>query len=126
MLIAELLSNNWHLVGLGLMTFLVSMDLYRKYGETVRVIDRSARSITATLQRPSYRPRWRFPFRTLRTASLWVIVIVVVTRGSDRCTPAPRPVPATVDCSRDSSPMVQVSCALTKAVLRTTLESLRR
>ncbi len=48
------------------------------------------------LQRPDLRCRRRFPFRTLRSASLWVILTVLLSRGYTGCTPEPQPSP-TVD-----------------------------
>lgn len=63
------------------------------------------------LTRPTYRPRWRFPFRTLRSASLWVILTVLVSRSRVRCVLDPKPVPTIIDCVRDSSRLAEIGCA---------------
>lgn len=78
------------------------------------------------LRRPAYRPRWRFPFRTLRSASLWVILTVVASRSRVRCTPEPRPVPTIIDCARDDSRLARIGCALAAAALTETVEKFRR
>lgn len=82
--------------------------------------------MTPVLRRPSYRPRWRFPFRTLRSASLWVILTVVASRSRVRCTPEPRPVPTIIDCARDDSHLARIGYALAAAALTETVERLRR
>lgn len=64
------------------------------------------------LRRPTYRPRWRFPFRTLRSASLWVILVVIAPRSLARCTPDSQPALTVIDC------------ALAAAVLTETVERL--
>ncbi len=43
------------------------------------------------LRRPTYRPRRRFPFQTLRSASLRIILVTLASRSRARCTPDPQP-----------------------------------
>lgn len=78
------------------------------------------------LARPSYKPRWRFPFRAVRSASLWVILVVLAARGLRLCTPEPRPIPAVIDCGHDCSAVARLSCTLAEAAVLATLERLRR
>lgn len=81
--------------------------------------------LVPVLGRPSYRPRWRFPFRALRAASLRIILVVIGVRGLHRCIPQPRPIPAIIDCAHDQS-FVCLACALAEAALRQATERIRR
>lgn len=84
----------------------VGMALSRKLDALDRdtaALDRKLVELTRpmtvpTLRRPTYRPRWRFPFRTLRSVSLWIILGVLASRTRMWCTPDPQPTPAVVNC----------------------------
>lgn len=117
----------WLLVGMTLSRKLAalaraSIALDRKL-HTMLVINSSPR---ASLRRPDYRPRRRFPFRTLRSASLWVILTVLVSRSPSRCTPDPQPTPAIIDCAHDGFRRARTSCSLAEATMVDMHERLRR
>jgi len=113
--------------GPALGALLVGMALRRKLDALNREIDALARPARGApiLRRPSYRPRWRFPFRALRAASLWTLLVVTSARGLHRCIPEPRPIPAVIDCAHDQS-FVCLACALAEVVLLQATERARR
>lgn len=63
-----------------------------------RLVELTRLLTTPVLRRPTYRPRRRFPFRTLRSVSLWIIFGVLASRIRMRCTPDPQPTPVVVNC----------------------------
>lgn len=91
-----------------------SNELDRKF----QVLFASNNSSRMSLQRPDYRPRWRFPFRTLRTVSLWVILIVLVSRSHSGCTPEPQPTFTVSDCAHDDSRFARIRCVLVDRIER--------
>lgn len=78
------------------------------------------------LRRPHYKPRWRFPFRTLRTVSLWAVLIMSTTRGLSACIPALRRGPVVIDCTYAGSARTRLSCAAAETATRVLLERVRR
>lgn len=105
----------------------VGMALRRKLDELSREADRLAwPKAVPSFRRPSYKPRWRFPFRAVRSASLWVILVVLAARSLRLCTPEPRPIPAVIDCDHDRLAVARLSCTLAEAAVLTAFERLRR
>jgi hypothetical protein len=115
-------------------SLLIGMALSRKLAAMNRdavALDHRVAELTRpraipSLTRPTYRPRWRFPFRALRSASLWIILTALASRGHMRCTPDPQPAPAVIDCAHDRSRLAQAGCALATAVMIDMIDRLRR
>ena len=55
------------------------------------------------LRRPDYKPRWRFPFRRLRSVSLWTIFVLLVSSNWVRCMHESGPASVIVDCAQGQS-----------------------
>lgn len=114
-------------------SLLVGMTLSRKLAALARessALDRKFHAMLARngpqLRRPDYRPRWRFPFRALRSTSLWVILVVLASRSRAGCTPDPQPTPAVIDCAHDDSRHARAGCSLAAALMVDTIERLCR
>lgn len=114
-------------------TLLVGVALSSKLAALARessALDRKFHAVLdrngSQLRRPDYRPRWRFPFRALRSTSLWVILMVLASRNHAGCTPGPQPTPVVIDCALDDSRLARIGCSLAAALMVDTIERLRR
>lgn len=112
-------------------SLLVGMALSRKLAALAHessALDRKFHAVLdrngPRLRRPDYRPRWRFPFRTLRSASLWVILAVLASRSRAWC--APDLQPAVIDCAHDDSRLARMDCSLAATLMVDSIERLRR
>lgn len=120
-----LIKDVFDVVSIAVSVVIIGMVLSRKLAAIDRAldeIDRKAARLPPVLRRPDLRPRWRFPFRSLRSVSLWVILVVLASRGSVRCTPDLQPTLSIIDCDRDWSAVAQIRCSLATEIVLDVIE----
>lgn len=117
------------------MSLFVGMFLSRKLADLERETTRDDRIMLAlkaleppVLRRPTYRPRRRFPFRTVCVVSAWTILVTLASVGPAQCTPDPQPAFQIVSCAHDhdDSTLARVSCSIAATLVVETIQRIGR